>query len=186
MTAQYSVGLDFRGALYRNADYTLVPTLTREFRQWMKDRGYGDKPLMISEYGVLLPSDPGYLICPPMIPGCEDPETNITALRDAADARVIRFMTETMTFFFDAVDADLGLASDGGRLVQRWLWYALNDQPYNPSTGEGFNGSLFAYNYGGGYPGQLTKFGLAFKNYMTRRVLDLSQRTLLPMILRYR
>ena len=31
-----------------------------DFRAWMAERGYGDKPLMVSEYGILMPAEYGF------------------------------------------------------------------------------------------------------------------------------
>jgi streptogramin lyase len=88
------------------------------FRQWMADRGYGGYPLIITEYGILMPDDFGFDI-----------------------ARVNQFMTETFAFLSTAADAVLGDASDNGRLVQRWAWFSLDERPFNGETG--FNGNLF-------------------------------------------
>jgi hypothetical protein len=77
------------------------------FRQWMKERGQQDKPLVITEYGILMPTDYGF---PP--------------------ERVEQFMLATFDYFETAVDPDLGYPADGYRLVQRWCWYSLADERY--------------------------------------------------------
>jgi len=115
-----------------------------EFRTWMRDRGQRDKPLIISEYGVLMPVVYGFT-----------PE------------RVNAFMNATFDYLLGARDPDLGYAADENRLVQRWLWYSLNDQPWDPSTGKGFNGALFDYRYRG-YPGVITRAGINFREYTSR------------------
>ncbi len=132
-----------------NASYTLFTRLVRDMRVWMNARGFRNKPLVISEYGVLLPST---YICE-----CDDP--------NVGDAIVINFMTRTFQFLLTATDAAIGYPADGNRLVQSWLWYTLNDQPYNWETGEGFNGGLFDHR-NSIYPGTLTKFGQAFKSFV--------------------
>ncbi len=81
------------------------------FRQWMKDRGERDKPLIVSEYGILLSTYWGFI-----------------------DERVKAFMTNTFDYFSTAADDSLGYAADGHRLVQRWAWYSLNDANF-----EGYN-----------------------------------------------
>ncbi|MBN1659273.1 MAG: hypothetical protein JXA93_12775 [Anaerolineae bacterium] len=93
----------------------------RAFRQWMVDRGYGGYPLIVTEYGVLMPDDYGF-----------------TA------ERVNRFMTDTFAFFATATDPVLGDPTDGFRLVQRWAWFSLDVLPWDPITAPGgFNGNLF-------------------------------------------
>jgi len=128
-----------------NANPTLFRQLVTDFRQWMKNRGFQSKPLIISEYGVLLPSS--YI-------GDGD--------ADKGDQMVIDFMRETFNFLVDAQDPDLGYPADDNRLVQQWLWYSLNSRPYDPATGQGFNGALFSYQD----PTLMTKFGAVFREYM--------------------
>lgn len=165
----FVIGFD---EFYKNASVDLFKQFVRDFRAWMRDRGFQNKPLIISEYGVLLPSD--YL------------EWNDPAGRDG-DRIVCDFMQETFRWLLDeAIDPATGYPSDGNRLVQRWLWYSLNDQPYNFQTGEGFNGSLYDYRD----PGRLTQFGACFRDFvagrdvryrdLTVRSLRFSPETLLP------
>lgn len=146
--AEIPVGLpDTEGELYTlqdNADPEIFKQLVTAFRQWMKDRGFQDKPLIISEYGVLMP---WYYLA-------DDEPTG--------DQRVIHFMVTTFDFLVNARDPNLGYPADDNRLVQQWLWYSLNDQPYDDVTGFGFNGSLFSHLD----PTELTVFGWAFHGYM--------------------
>ena len=77
------------------------------FRQWMKERGQQNKPLIVTEYGILMPADYGF---PP--------------------ERVEAFMLKTFAFFRTATDPVLGYPADNFRLVQRWCWYSLADTSY--------------------------------------------------------
>jgi len=136
------VGLEgvTQGRLYGiedNADPSIFRQLVQEFRQWMKTHGFQNRPLIISEYGVLMPSD--YLA-----PTVEE-----------GDALVEQFMTETFDFMLTAADPGLGYPADGNRLVQRWLWFSLNDSLAN------FNGALFRHDD----PSQMTVFGQHFSQY---------------------
>ncbi|MCK4451870.1 MAG: hypothetical protein KAX26_14900, partial [Anaerolineae bacterium] len=89
-----------------------------QFRQWMRDRGYRDTPLIITEYGTLLPYyDPGSLY----YDSGGDPFN---------EARARDFMYGTFDFLLTASDPNLGYAADENRLVQRWLWYSLDDASY--------------------------------------------------------
>lgn len=89
------------------------------FRRWMKERGQQDKPLIVTEYGILMPNDYGF---PP--------------------EKVKDFMLATFEFFRTAADPALGYPGDDYRLVQRWCWYSLADTRYptgnliEPDTGE--------------------------------------------------
>ncbi len=91
-----------------------------DFRQWMNDHGYGGYPLIVTEYGILMPDDYGF---------------------DAV--RVNAFMDATLQFLQEATHPELGDPTDDHRLVQRWAWFSLDVQPWNPITGRGFNGNLF-------------------------------------------
>jgi hypothetical protein len=77
------------------------------FRKWMADKGFQDKPLIVSEYGILMPGDYGF---PPR--------------------KVERFMLDTFQLFTELADPDLGYPADDYRLVQRWCWYSLADDFY--------------------------------------------------------
>ena len=101
------------GVLYEIEDHDNIDIIAgnlRDFRRWMADRGYGDKPLVISEYGILMPEDYGF---PP-----ED---------------VAAFLTATFDLFREMTGEE-GYAPDGDRLVQWWFWYSVND-PDIYSTG---------------------------------------------------
>jgi streptogramin lyase len=90
-------------------------------RQWMADRGYGGYPLVISEYGILMPAMYGY-----------------------TESRVNAFMSATFGFLENTADAALGDPTDSHRLVQRWAWFSLDAPPFEwPTATQGFNGNLF-------------------------------------------
>jgi hypothetical protein len=86
---------------------TLFEEQILRFRRWMKDRGQQHKPLIVTEYGILMPADYGF---PP--------------------ERVEAFMLKTFEFFRTAADPALGYPADDFRLVQRWCWYSLADRSY--------------------------------------------------------
>jgi len=92
------------------------------FRGWMKQRGYRDKPLYITEYGTLLPyygGDP--YVYDNGTP--DDPSDDIVF----DEARARDFMYASFDYMLSASDPDLGYPADENRLVQRWLWYSLDD-----------------------------------------------------------
>ena len=124
-----------------NANIDIFKQLVAEFRTWMRDRGERDKPLIISEFGVLYPPEYGYTM-----------------------EQVGDYMIACFDYLLTAKDGDLGYPADENRLVQRWLWYSLNEEPYNWNTGDGFNGALFDYQTSS-FPGVLTPVGVRFKAY---------------------
>ena len=88
-------------------------------RQWMKDKGEQNKPLIITEYSVLWP---GWFADED---GCTFPP-----------ARVSHFMTQTFDLFLNETYPDIGYPEDDYRLVQTWAWYSLSDDQH-------YNGYLF-------------------------------------------
>ncbi|MEZ4731720.1 MAG: hypothetical protein R3E79_31765 [Caldilineaceae bacterium] len=89
------------------------------FRQWMAERGYRDKPLLVTEYGILL-----------------------SPLHGFPYSRVRSFMLASFDFFLTATDPNTGYPADDNRLVQAWSWFSLNYPPYDVETGFGHNGNL--------------------------------------------
>ncbi len=113
---------DAAGLLYEiqdNADIYLLVQQVITFRQWMADHGYRERPLIISEYGVVMPEAYGFDV-----------------------ERVAGFMENSFDFFLTATDDRLGYPVDGNRLVQAWCWFSLGDTLYatgnlfDPETGE--------------------------------------------------
>ena len=136
-------GLDEdEGRLYEivdNCNVDIFKQLIYEFCAWLKARGERNKPLIISEFGVLMPSS--YL--------------------PHGDQSVIEFMEGTFDFLLTARDRELGYSADGWRLVQRWLWFSLNFPFYDETPG-GFNGALYDWQH----PDQRTQFGEYFAAYV--------------------
>ncbi len=137
------VGLDANeGRLYSPEENYSIPIfqeLVRDFRVWMNSHGQRDKPLIITEYGVLMPDFWGATI-------------------EVVNA----YMNASFDFLLNTTDATLGYPADSNHLVQRWGWMSLNDQPYN--NGQGYNGSLFDY-MDSTFPGTPTAYGLNFMSY---------------------
>jgi hypothetical protein len=139
------VGLtENQGRLYEIIDNCNVNAFTQlmdEFRTWLYERGEQDKPVIISEYGVLMPS--GYL--------------------PQGDESVRAFMQGTFDYMLTRKDPFKGYAADEGRYVQRWLWFSLNF-PFWDRTPGGFNGALYDWQH----PEQLTVFGEFYRDYVTQ------------------
>jgi len=98
----------------------------RDFRAWMAQKGQREKPLIITEYGVLFPehySDEDH--------------------RYFSQARVGLFMTRTFDLMLHETDSQIGYPYDADRLVQRWAWFSLSFDPdemggalFDPATHE--------------------------------------------------
>ncbi len=103
-----------KGTLYEigdHADLRILRGLIEGFRRWMAERGQRDKPLIVTEYGILMPEDYGF---PPEL--------------------VSQFMTATFDYFLSARDIALGYAADDYRLVQAFCWYSAADTVYPTSN----------------------------------------------------
>ena len=77
----------------------------------MAERGQRDKPLIVSEYSVLVPEDYGF-------------STDV----------VSKFMKESFDYLLTAQDAALGYSADGNRLVQAFDWFSTADKVYPTSN----------------------------------------------------
>jgi hypothetical protein len=86
------------------------------FRRWMAENGYRDRPLYITEMGILVPPSYGY---PP--------------------ERVNAFMQKAFDYLLAAKDPNLGYVYDGNHLVQRFAWYAVIEPRFNGGLFEGTN-----------------------------------------------
>jgi hypothetical protein len=144
--------VDDQGQLYSvedNANIEIFRQHIVAFREWMLERGYREKPLVITEYGVLMPSE--YL-------GGGDAEIGDQVVRE--------FMIQSFDYLLSARDAVSGYPTDGNRLVQQWAWYSLNDRLIDLDDFEagGYNGALYDWRYPG-FPGTLTTFGEIFSRY---------------------
>ena len=87
-----------------------------EFRRWMKDRGFEDKPLIITEMGVFA----GQIV------------------DDFPHEQINQYMYDTFDFLLNTTDEEVGCPSDGYRLMQRWTWHILQRR-----DGINLNGFLF-------------------------------------------
>lgn len=118
----------------------------RAFRRWMADHGQRDKPLIISEYGIVYPSS-----------------WFDTLDGSPGDARVCAFMDGTFDFLLTATDPALGCPSDANRLVQRWAWLSLNLPTWDQDPDNGYNGNLCD-----AHTHEITVFGQNYERYLRR------------------
>ena len=82
-------------------------------RRFMADHGYRDRPLIISEYGLLMPAEFGF---------------------DWATTKA--FMKATFDWMRTASDGETGYPRDGNRLVQAWAWWPFDFTTFGGMDGE--------------------------------------------------
>jgi len=137
--AEIPPGIDWpEGELYSiddNANFEIFRGLVQDFRDWMASRGYRDRPLIITEFGVQMPADVGSGFPPDLVNA---------------------FMDDTFDFLASASGPN-GYPADGNRLVQRWAWWSLQRPPEYVDS----NGWL----YDPGTPPVRTVFGDNYAGY---------------------
>jgi hypothetical protein len=78
-----------------------------DFRRWMAENGYRNKPLALTEFGILMPADYGFPV-----------------------EMVAAYMQESFAWLQETSDENSGDPNDENRLVQRWAWFSLADALY--------------------------------------------------------
>jgi hypothetical protein len=130
----------------------------RAFRQWMKERGQQEKPLYITEYGILYYHQVNQKDC---------------KINFKDEKLVVDFMLFTFDYYMNTKDCNLGYTADECRLVQRWIWFSL-DHLYQPgstlpvvSIANPYSSLLNSAN------GQLTEAGRQFAQFASNNMVDL-------------
>jgi len=93
-----------------NINLAVFQSLLQEMRSWMKARGYQNTPLIISEYGALLP-----------VWWLQSGNPNLT------EADQFLFNRNATFYIESGRDSQLGYAPDNYRLAQRGAIYSLDD-----------------------------------------------------------
>jgi len=88
-------------------DLALVEEQVRRLRGWMAAHGQQEKPLWVTEYGILMPASYGF-----------------------DEARTRAFLFGSYDLFNRLRDPALGYAADDHRLVQRWVWFSAGYDLY--------------------------------------------------------
>ena len=94
--------------LAEHDDMSIFAQQVVAMRQWMKEHGQQNKPLILSEYSLLNPVD--YL-----------DEYGVSFSRE----RNRDFMLASFDYLESTTDANLGYPVDNNRLVQQWLWFTV-------------------------------------------------------------
>lgn len=146
-------------------DLSIFAEQITDLRQWMKDHGQQNKPLILSEYGQLYP----YI-----------PEGNSCYLADEfgqcfTPDRVNNYMDETLSWLNTATSNSLGYPADNYKLVQQWLWFSMyvrngEVDPNVYDSGGSSNLLLLGYNDVGVTPGDtslLTEMGNNYRDHIS-------------------
>lgn len=140
LEAYTNEGVACPATLDDHGNLTVFKQQLRNFRQWMTTRGYQDRPLIVSEYGILLSKYHGYDY-----------------------ARVRDFMLGTFDFMLNTTDPATGYPQDDNLLVQEFAWFSLNYYEFNLQTYIGLNGNLFDHG-----SRQIMPLGLDYADYVKK------------------
>ena len=129
-------------------------------RQWMKDRGQQNKPLIISEWSILYP----YEVDSPT--SCFIQDENGQCF---TPQRVNNYMKNTLSYLENTQDANLGYAGDNNRLVQQWYWFSM----YSSAVGyvSNFLNPDHAQTTNAGDLKFLTSAGLTYRSEATKKAI---------------
>lgn len=153
--------------IYCRAEHDDVAIFIKQltaFRQWMKDHGQREKPLLLSEYGQL------YVYIP---------EGNGCFLSDEfgncfTPTRVNNYMDATLNWLETATDSSLGYPADNNRLVQQWLWFSLRVGNETNNEESGGSSNLLTINYDSlpaGDVAALTEMGQNYRSHIQSKTL---------------
>lgn len=139
-------------------DMALFAEQVRNMRQWMRNHGQQNKPLIVSEYSLLYPYMRQGSDCSIQDESgrCFEPE------------RVNEFMAASMNYLNNTTDVDLGYPLDNHRLVQQSVWFSLDD--FGGGNGMDLNPSLLLQ----ADDAQLTAMGLNYKNLLAQQARDIN------------
>lgn len=101
------------GELYeieQHGDISIFQQNLINFRKWMKENNYQDTPLVVTEYGILLPEELSY-----------------------SQEFISNYLKHTSEWMLTYQDEEIGFPDDDYRLVQKFAWFSLSD-PNFPSA----------------------------------------------------
>jgi hypothetical protein len=112
--ADIPVGIQMtQGELYeieQHGSIEIFQTNLMNFRKWMKDNGYQNTPLVITEFGILLPEDFGY-----------------------SREFIADYLYKTCEWLITYQNSDVGYPEDNYRIVQKFAWFSLSDPNFSTS-----------------------------------------------------
>ncbi|MBW6471541.1 MAG: hypothetical protein K0B14_00300 [Anaerolineaceae bacterium] len=109
------VGLSIEhGELYeieQHGDISIFQQNLIQFRKWMKENGYQDTPLVVTEYGILLPEEFGF-----------------------SQEFISDYLKDTSEWMLTYQDEEIGFAEDNYHLVQKFAWFSLSDPNFSSAN----------------------------------------------------
>jgi hypothetical protein len=108
-------GFDVRqGQIFSIEDHDRLDLFEQQIvtiRAWLSRHGYRDKPLVLTELGILMYAEYGF-----------------------TPDRVVTYLRSTFDVLVSLADPEIGMPGDGGRMVQQWAWFSLSYAPYPTSN----------------------------------------------------
>jgi hypothetical protein len=95
------------GELYeieQHGDISIFQQNLINFRHWMKENDYQQVPLVVSEYGILLPEEFGF-----------------------SQETIASYLKVTSEWMLSYQDQEIGFPDDDFHLVQKFAWFSLSD-----------------------------------------------------------
>lgn len=140
-----------------HTDIRIVNDQIASLRQWMAAHGQRNKPLIISEYGVLYGQ-------------ARDQVNEDCYFADEfgdcfSEERSIQFMRDSFELFETATDTNIGYPLDDYKLVQKWIWFSMSNE-----TGVGSASNMLKNGYEAEPSGDVAGFrqlGLEFRQMAT-------------------
>lgn len=105
---------DDQGLLYEVSDHGRLDYFQAHilaFREWMDANGYRNKPLALTEFGILMPVEYDFPL-----------------------EMVAQYLQDTFAWLAEVRSTETGYPADANRLVQRWAWFSLSDPIYPTSN----------------------------------------------------
>ncbi|MDO9087768.1 MAG: glycosyl hydrolase [Anaerolineaceae bacterium] len=113
--ADIPVGVQIdHGQLYEishHGDLEIFQNNLINFRKWMKDNGYQQTPLVITEFGILLPGDFGF-----------SPEF------------IADYLYKSSEWLINYQNEEIGYPEDENRIIQKFAWFSLSDPNFQDSN----------------------------------------------------
>lgn len=99
-----------QGELYeitQHGDIEIFQQNLINFRKWMKENNYQNVPLVVTEYGILLPEEFGF-----------------------SQDFIANYLSLTSEWMLSYQDQEIGYPDDNYRLVQKFAWFSLSDRNF--------------------------------------------------------
>ncbi len=96
--------------IHQHGDLQIFKENLINFRKWMKNNGYQNTPLVVTEYGILIPEEFGF-----------------------DQIFITNYLKDTSEWMLTYQNQEIGFPKDDFRLIQKFAWFSLSD-PIYPSA----------------------------------------------------